>query len=235
MATSELTPRLHQTKRERITEREDAIVDAAREAFLKGGLRGARMAEIAQRAGVAEGTLYLYYKNKSDLMRAVVAQHWDDLTRGAHQAVERAGDRPVDQLEALVRFHLDLLISDWPLLELSFSLTYMEGDDPPSSYKRDYVVVLDQVLYRGRDKGVFSAKVDTRVLRDMVFGTLEYAARSALLMVESKRREHQEHSIETLMIALLAVLQKPKQSELPPDAMERLHHAIDRLEGLSSV
>ncbi|MEM7741492.1 MAG: TetR/AcrR family transcriptional regulator [Pseudomonadota bacterium] len=230
---NEPTSRLSQTKRERITEREDAIVDAARDAFLQGGLRGARMAEIAERAGVAEGTLYLYYKNKSDLMRAVVAQHWDDLTKGAHQAVDNADDGPAEQLESLVRFHLDLLISDWPLLELSFALTYMEGDDPPSSYKRDYVVVLDHVLRRGRDKGVFSTSVDIRVLRDMVFGTLEYAARSALLLAESKRKDHQDHSVDALMTALLAVLQGPPQPELPPDAMDRLHCAIDRLEALA--
>ncbi|MEM9285701.1 MAG: TetR/AcrR family transcriptional regulator [Pseudomonadota bacterium] len=223
----------NQTKRERITEREDAIVDAAREAFLEGGLRGARMAEIAERAGVAEGTLYLYYKNKSDLMRAVVAQHWDDLTRAAHKAVDEADDDPVAQLEALTRFHLNLLVTDWPLLELSFSLTYIEGDDPPSSYKRDYVIVLDRVLRRGQDKGVFSVQADIRVLRDMLFGTLEYAGRSALLLAEDKRREHCDQSITTLMTAMLAILQGPQEPTRNPDMMDRLERAVERLEALS--
>ncbi len=224
----------NQTKRERLAEREEAIVAAAREAFVEGGLRGARMAQIAERAGVAEGTLYLYYKNKSDLMRAVVAQHWDDLTRGAHQAVEQANDEPVAQLEGLTRFHLDLLITDWPLLELSFALTYMEGDDPPSSYKRDYVIVLDGVLRRGKDKGVFVADADIRVLRDMLFGTLEYAARSALLLDERKRQEHCDHTLSALMTAMLAVLQRSGEPAQAPDVVDRLEAAIDRLEAVAS-
>ncbi|MEO1656444.1 MAG: TetR/AcrR family transcriptional regulator [Pseudomonadota bacterium] len=226
--------RTNQTKRERLAEREEAIVAAAREAFLEGGLRGARMAEIAERAGVAEGTLYLYYKNKSDLMRAVVAQHWEDLTRGAHRAVDDAGDDPVAQLEGLTRFHLDLLITDWPLLELSFSLTYMEGDDPPSSYKRDYVIVLDRVLRRGQDMGVFTPMAEIRVLRDMLYGTLEYAGRSALLLDGPKRQDHCAQAITALMTAMLAVLQGPRQAtERAPDMMDRLHNAIDRLEAMS--
>ena len=229
---SDTETRPMQTKRERLAEREDAIIDAAREAFLQGGLRGARMAEIAERAGVAEGTLYLYYKNKSDLMRAVVAHHWSDLTRGAHKAVTAAGDDPLAQLEALARFHLDLVITDWPLLELSFGLTYTEGDDPPSSYKKDYVIVLDQVLRRGQDKGIFSSAIDNRVLRDMLFGTLEYAARSAMLLDDTKRKQRCEHSITVLMTGMLAVLGAQQAEDISPGAMDRLHTAIDRLEAL---
>ena len=58
------------TQRQRLEAREDAILAAATAVFGESGVDGARMAEIA-RADVAEGTVYLYYKNKHELLEAV--------------------------------------------------------------------------------------------------------------------------------------------------------------------
>jgi len=94
------------------------------------------------------------------------------------------------------------------------------------------VIVLDGVLRRGKDKGVFVVGADIRVLRDMLFGTLEYAARSALLLDERKRQEHCDHTLTALMTAMLAVLRRPVEPAQAPDMMDRLEAAIDRLEAL---
>ena len=50
------------TRRERVEQKERAILEAAADAFVESGYDGARMADIAKRAGVAEGTVYLYFK-----------------------------------------------------------------------------------------------------------------------------------------------------------------------------
>ena len=60
------------TQRQRLEAREEAILAAAASLFSESGVDGTRMAEIARKADVAEGTVYLYYKNKHELLEAVV-------------------------------------------------------------------------------------------------------------------------------------------------------------------
>ena len=61
-----------ETQRQRLEAREETILAAATAVFGESGVDGARMAEIARRADVAEGTVYLYYKNKQDLLKKAV-------------------------------------------------------------------------------------------------------------------------------------------------------------------
>ena len=60
---------LGDTQRQRLEAREEAILAAAASLFSESGVDGTRMAEIARKADVAEGTVYLYYKNKHELWR----------------------------------------------------------------------------------------------------------------------------------------------------------------------
>ena len=71
------------TQRQRLEAREEAILAAAASLFSESGVDGTRMAEIARKADVAEGTVYLYYKNKHELLEAVVDRFWRELTKGA--------------------------------------------------------------------------------------------------------------------------------------------------------
>ena len=67
-----------QTAEPRWQRRKDArpaeLVSAALEIFTERGYAGTRLEDVAERAGVSKGTLYLYYANKEDLFKAVVRQ-----------------------------------------------------------------------------------------------------------------------------------------------------------------
>jgi len=54
----------------------ESIMDAAIEVFGRSGLDGASVDEIARTAGVAKGTIYLYFKSKHDIFEAVLAERW---------------------------------------------------------------------------------------------------------------------------------------------------------------
>ena len=83
------------TQRQRLEAREEAILAAAASLFSESGVDGTRMAEIARKAAVAEGTVYLYYKNKHELLEAVVDRFWRELTKGAKAAV--TSNAPLNQ------------------------------------------------------------------------------------------------------------------------------------------
>ena len=175
-----MTTRSTRTRRQRLEERESAIITAARDVFLEKGAAGAKMTEIAHRADVAEGTLYLYFTNKQALMRAVVSDHWASLTRRTVRAVKGI-EGCFPRFRALAMFHLTALIEEWPLLELGMALREASAGKEESrafDFKRAYVATFDEIFRRGQDRGDIRADATLWMVRDLFHGTLEYSART---------------------------------------------------------
>lgn len=81
----------NRTRREVLTKfRHAQILDAARQVFARKGFADASMDEIAQKAGVGKGTLYLYYRSKQDLYRASLREGLVALCAELERAVDRA-------------------------------------------------------------------------------------------------------------------------------------------------
>lgn len=82
--------------------RSDAIIETAADLFGEAGYNGVRMEDIAARAGVAKGTLYLYFKNKDDLFLALILQRMTHLLQEI-RAKASAVSSPEVKLKILVR------------------------------------------------------------------------------------------------------------------------------------
>lgn len=87
-------------KRER-QERRDLILDAAERVFFDQGLAAATMDEVASRAGLGKGTLYLYFRNKDDLRMGVATRHQAALLQRMAEAHADAADG-LDELRRLL-------------------------------------------------------------------------------------------------------------------------------------
>jgi len=183
------------TSRERLEAKESAILDAAEQIFCKAGFDGAKISDISRAASVAEGTVYLYYHNKQDLLTAVVARFWTQLTLGAEAAIDPEAS-PAMQLEQLAGYHLQALLDQFEIV----SLTYRERPQQEQSLDqvRDYVRIFDRVMQRGIDRNVLPKGMIIRQLRDVFFGTLEFSARTLKL-----RDQSYDHSIVTNLLALI--------------------------------
>ena len=169
------------TQRQRLEAREEAILAAATAVFGESGVDGARMAEIARRADVAEGTVYLYYKNKHELLEAVVDRFWRELTKGAISALSEGGTFS-QQLHELASYHLQSLIDDFKIVEIT-SRARMRHGEPGRQLPqiREYVRVFDAIMQRGIDLKEFSANTALWQIRDVFYGTLEHSARTLVL------------------------------------------------------
>jgi AcrR family transcriptional regulator len=77
---------------EKITQRQERILDAAQNLFLEVGLRAATMQEIAQRAQVAKPTLYSHFPDKEAVFRASVLRVVERLKDRAQAGLDRGGD-----------------------------------------------------------------------------------------------------------------------------------------------
>ncbi len=229
------------TKRQRVEAKERAILDAAREVFDESGYDGARIAEIARRIGIAEGTVYLYYQNKNALTHALVADLWEGLTLGAREAVHR--DAPtLEQLRALAQFHLSTIVDRFNLIELTLRVRSDKSTHAASrEQRRVYVAVLDEILQRGIDRCELAATTPIRVCRDMFYGTLEYAARTQLLNSGNAGENALEQIVEHLIHMLGSAYATPSQTaQAPRDVtpasltklVVRLENAVTRAENL---
>lgn len=95
---------LEQTRRRAPDERPQQIVDAALAVFGEQGLAGARLDDIARRAGIAKGTIYLYFENKEELFREVVRQTIVTRVEELSRTFGHPGDgTATDQLRAYMR------------------------------------------------------------------------------------------------------------------------------------
>ena len=92
--------------RKRITRRE--LLHAGRQLFSERGLHESRMEDVAERARIAKGTLYLYFRDKDDLIHAVVASSFEELRAHAdRRKIDGATLRP--RAERLIESHLRFL------------------------------------------------------------------------------------------------------------------------------
>ena len=139
------------------------------------------MAEIARRAHIAEGTLYLYHKTKQDLLAVVVQNFWAELTQGAIEAVE-VNAPVIEQLEQLATYHLTALIQQFDMVGLTYRARLRHGEPEYQLPKiREYVRIFDQIIERGIDRKELSSELPLWQCRDVLYGALEHSARTLLL------------------------------------------------------
>ena len=187
------TPR--HTSRARVEAKESSILDAAEKIFAQVGFDGAKVSDIARAASVAEGTVYLYYKNKQDLLAGVVGRFWTQLTLGAEAAIELNATTRA-QLEQLGRYHLNSILEQFEVVSLTYRARPQQEQD--LDQVREYVRVFDRIMQRGVDRGELPNNTPIGQLRDVFFGTLEFSARTLKL-----RERPYDHSVVTNLLAIM--------------------------------
>lgn len=156
-------------------ERMLAILGAARMVLAEKGYEKTVIADIAQRAGIVEGTIYRYFKNKRDLL-VQVAEIWfaEKLSEDTGVAVV-AGTRNKLRhlaLRTLSVIRSDPVLSRFLLVELRPDPAYRES--PFFELNRRFTHEVVEVCRQAIERGEFVADVSPTLLRDMFFGTIEH-------------------------------------------------------------
>ncbi|GAB5095239.1 TetR/AcrR family transcriptional regulator [Caballeronia sp. TF1N1] len=181
------------------------ILQAGREVFAEKGYDGATSAEIAQRAGISEATVFSYFSGKRELCARVIADWYDEIIDAFETGMPR--DASVRQQFAfIVRTHLRLMLMNGTglcALVLSEGRTRQHDlSDTLTELQRRYTAPLMDVLARGQTLGHVRGDVPLRLLRSLVFGPMEHVLWDATL---AKRRLSQTQ-IETTANELVEVL-----------------------------
>jgi AcrR family transcriptional regulator len=190
------------------------ILQAGRDVFAEKGYDAATSAEIAQRAGISEATVFSYFSGKRELCARVIADWYDEIIDAFESGLPREGSVR-QQFAFIVRTHLRLMLVNGTGL---CSLVLSEGrtkrhdlSDTLTELQRRYTAPLMNVLARGQELGHVRADIPLRLMRSLVFGPMEHVLWDATL---AKRRLSQAQ-IDTTANELVDVLWAALQ---PPDA-----------------
>lgn len=153
----------------------DAIIDAAITVIAEVGYHNAQMARIAQTAGVAGGTVYLYFKSKQDLLISLFRERLGELIGAARTSLAETDD-PVEQLRRFIYQHFRSLTDD-PAFAVVTQVELRQADPAIrteiSLIMKEYFNMIDAVIADGQAVGVFRPDLHTRWIRNLVFGTLD--------------------------------------------------------------
>ncbi|MBE7416198.1 MAG: TetR/AcrR family transcriptional regulator [Ideonella sp.] len=157
-----MTRSLAPTRRRLKEARPQQLLDAALELFVEKGFAATRAEEVAQRAGVSKGTLYLYYPSKEELLKAVIREHLSSrIAAGAAQADQYRGSVADLLREVFGRWWLE--VYDNPTSGV-FKLIITEGRNFPEIAEfyiaeviRPGEELIAQIVQRGIDRGEFES------------------------------------------------------------------------------
>jgi len=188
-----------------------AILNAATRVFARHGFFNAQVADVAREAGVAAGTVYLYFRSKDDLLASLFERTMREAIDQGHAALSGVTD-PVERLTAIARLHLDRLGRDRDLavvfqVELRQSTKHMEQFS--STLLREYLGILRAVIAEGQAAGVFRADIKATTAAKVLFGALDEMATNWML---SRRRYALAADADAVIDLLLGGLRAPVAS-----------------------
>jgi len=164
-----------------------AILRAATDVFARRGFFNAQVADVARAAGVAAGTVYLYFRCKDDLLVSIFERTMLEAIADGRACVAPLTD-PVDQLRAIAHVHLDRLGRDRNLaivfqVELRQSTKFMERFS--ATLLREYLGIIRGIIASGQRTGIFRDGINPTLAAKLLFGGLDEMATNWIL---SKRK-----------------------------------------------
>lgn len=151
------------------------ILDAAVKVFAQKGFFQAKVNEIAREAGVADGTIYLYFKGKDDLLISIFEEKMREVLARFRIAIAQEKDAR-SRLECLIRMHL-AEFQAYPDLAAVFQVELRQSSRFIREYRnvelRKYLDLIGEIIKEGQEEGVFRQDIPSGIIKRFIFGTLD--------------------------------------------------------------
>lgn len=176
-------------------ERRSAIIEAAIDVFAQRGFHHARVSDVAKEAGIADGTIYLYFKSKDDLLISLFEEKMEQIVDTFRDEVSRF-DSAQERLKYFLELHLKMVaerpaLAEVMTVELRQSAKFMREYKAPQFGA--YLGLLGDIISYGQERGEVRSGIDPLLTRRIIFGALDELS---LYWVSTKR---QTHSLERVI------------------------------------
>jgi len=156
-------------------EKYERILDAAVKVFAKKGFYQSRVSDIAREAGVADGTIYLYFKNKDDILISI----FEEKMRNAISIFQRElsqEENALSKLKRFVRVHLSLFKEN-PELAAVLQVELRQSSRFMKEYKKvelkRFLDLIGDIVKQGQEEGVFREDLPVSLVKRFIFGALD--------------------------------------------------------------
>ena len=185
------------------------ILQAAIKIFSEKGFYNSRVSEIAKEANVADGTIYLYFKNKDDILISLFEEEFGKVVRDMRAALAQEKDA----LQKIKRFaitHLSI-VSRHPHLAEVMGVEVRQSTKFMKEYVNqpfiEYLNLVRSVVIEGQEKGLLRKDLTPGVMKRALFGALDEMARYWVLSTKKK------HSIDEAALQISDIFIRGMMSE----------------------
>jgi TetR/AcrR family transcriptional regulator, fatty acid metabolism regulator protein len=184
----------------------ERIIEAATEVFARRGVHGTRVADIAERAGIAYGLVYHHFRNKEEILSAIFAERWAQYVA----YLEELARTPApfrERMRRLIHFWVETYRHDNDLMtvminEITRSYEFLESHDITA------VLVafdpIERIIVEGRANGEVRADLDARLATYVVLGMAEMVLTGYVIGTlpreDAQAYAHDEEQLLSLLI-----------------------------------
>lgn len=169
------TLRTDGASRPAVPDKREAILRAAITIFARKGFFNSKVADIAKAAGIADGTVYLYFKSKDEILHSIFDQAMAEFIGEGRRELEKM-ESPVEKLKKIARLHLEKLGADSDLavvfqIELRGSTKFMQ--EFSAAGFAEYLDIIKRTIEEGQKSGIFRRDLKPIVCAKIFYGALD--------------------------------------------------------------
>ena len=164
------------------------IIKAATKIFAKKGFFKAKVSDIAKEAQVADGTIYLYFENKDDILISLFEEQMHLVLENMRQQLSKEDDA-VKKIERFAVTHLKLIESNKNVAEI-IQVELRQSTKFMKEYKNErfmeYLNLIADIIEEGQKSGVFNKAIIPDIAKRAFFGALDEMSRFWVLSSRKK-------------------------------------------------
>jgi TetR/AcrR family fatty acid metabolism transcriptional regulator len=174
------------------------ILNAAKHVFAMEGFYNSKVSEIAREAHVADGTIYLYFKNKDDILISLFEEELNRIIITVKSKIEHIED-PREKIIVFCDNHLSMVESDRALAEV-IQVELRQSNKFMREYKNKhflaYLNIIADVVAQGQEQGIFRSDIKPDICARMIFGSLDELS---TYLVTARRKRFDVHEVAVMV------------------------------------
>jgi TetR/AcrR family fatty acid metabolism transcriptional regulator len=186
------------------------IIRAATKVFAKKGFFNARISDIAKEAKVADGTIYLYFNNKFDILISVFEQEIGKLVEQVTALLAQEDD-PQKMLEIFITRHLIEMKKNRNLsevIQIELRQTNKLIRDYRNNNFSEYINIISTIIKKGQEQNIYRKEIMPGIAKRAIFGALDEISRIWSLNLDT-RYTVEEAAAQVTDIFQFGIMQQP--------------------------
>jgi len=163
--------------------KKELIINAAIKVFADKGFYTANVADVAKEAGVADGTIYLYFKNKDDLLISLFETKMEEILK-RFSTLLNSNQNAEEKLHRFIHLYFQIIEEDQKLAEV-FQVELRQSSKFLKDYHNqnfiDFLNLIGDIINQGQNDGRFKPEISIHTMKLIIFGALDELARQWIL------------------------------------------------------